>query len=248
MFSTRPLGSVVPIPPPPPAIPLSMSDPRFASNTPGPGDFNTNQSGTFVNCTWSENPTYTDGNQVWQYGGPSNLTISQCIIDWREGPRPNGTVGTFLTDQCFISTVGKTGDHADGMQTFCGPAPGPTIKVTNTCFRSYDTAEAAATYGAGFIGSDAFFGDDGSSYTLIFDNVLILGGDRGVAVHADSGTTIHVNWNKVYFVPTNVNSFNGFVIDFVKTPGTLIIDNWTNVYNATIVNGVIIPGSSIPSP
>lgn len=159
----------------------------------------------------------------------------------------------FNLDQCYINCIGFTGDHPDGIQAFAGiggPMKG-NLKVTNTFFRSYGTNESIAVYGSSAVSSDALFYSDGSSGNVTFNNVVVASGDRGVTIDADtSGLTIHVNFNNVYFVPTAADSFAGWVyrIEVRGTGGTLVIDNWSNVFMATIVNGVIIPGVAIPSP
>lgn len=229
-----------------PTIPMSWNDSRFAGNTAGVAEqaFTT---GSFSNLDWNENPGYSDGNQCCTWGGPGNLTLSKCRVDWREGPRIAGDSGTFTVDQCFISCVGTSTDHADGMQAY-DPGGNGNVTVTNTCFRSYSDNEAAAVYGSGFIGSDAFFWADSYQGTVTFNNVLVWGGARGVSIYADTGTT-HVNFQNVYFVLGNGDSsWEFYNYDIKPTGGTLTVDNWTNVCAATIVNGVIVPGATLPSP
>lgn len=233
-------------------IPMSLFDPRFASNVTGP-------SSTFYgtasisNLDFIEFPTYPSGNQCFTWSS-GNLNVSKCRVDWREGPRIASTdgssVSTLIVDQCFINCVGVTTDHADGMQAFAGTGVKGNVKVTNTCFRSYDDAEALAVYGSSFIASDAFFWADTSAGTVTFNNVLIWGGSRGVTINADPGATVHVNFNNVYFVPSAPGSFSGYNYSIQSTgsSGILIVDNWTNVFSATIAGNTIIPGAALPSP
>lgn len=232
-------------------IPMSLSDPRFAGNVAG-GFVNGNPPSS-SNKDWIDNPAYLNGNAVWfsSGGAQGSITISKCRFDWREGPRIDATDGSTLTmDQCFVNCIGFGADHADGIQAQGGGGATANLVVTNSGFRSYDDAEAIALYGGTAVASDAIFWADASAGTVTLNNVLILGGSRGIAVYADTGKTVHVNFNNVFFVPTTGSSFVGFKYD-IKVGvggGTLVVDNWTNVCDATIVNGVIIPGAQLPSP
>lgn len=233
-------------------IPMSLSDARFASNTAGVAE-EVVVSGTRLNKTWSDNPAYTDGNQCMSWSGSVStdiLNMTKCVVDWREGPRIESDAGTLNMDQCFINCVGKTSDHADGIQFFNIGGAG-IINITNTCFRSYTDAEAASVYGAGFIGSDAVFWADDFQGTINFVNCLFWGGARGVSINADVGV-VHVSMNNCFFamspnqVPySNVNSY-GYLIQ--PTGGTLVIDSWTNNFDATISGTTITPANLIPSP
>lgn len=226
-------------------IPVSWNDARFAGNKPGPVFSNPvaqGPVGTLSNLDWNGNPSYASGDQVWTWNG-GDLHINKCRIDWREGPRIAAGGGTFSVDQCFINCVGKNSDHADAFQAY-SPHSSGTIKVTNSCIRAYSDSAAAAKYGSGFIGSTALFWADYYSGAVIFQNVLLIGGSRVVTVNCDAGTT-HVSFDHVYFVadPGQVWQFSS-----VQDGGTLVVDNWTNVFNATIINGVIVPGTAIPHP
>lgn len=225
-------------------IPMSYNDARFSGNTAGGGPFTT---GTQSNKDWSENPAYGSGDQCFTWNGGGIFNLSQCRVDWREGPRVAADSGTFNIDQCFINCVGEGADHADGIQAY-NPGGKSTVNVTNTCFRSYSDAEAVAVYGSNFIGSDAFFWADSYQGTVSFTNVLIWGGARGVSIYADTGTT-HVAFDTVYFVLGNGDSsWEFYDYDIKPTGGSLVVDKWTNVRAATISNGVIVPGALLPSP
>ena len=153
--------------------------------------------------------------------------------------------GTLNVDQGFINCVARTPDHSDGLQTFSEGGSG-NVNITNTCFRSYTDAEALSIYGAGFIGSDSIDWSDLFQGTISLQNVLIWGGSRGVKIDADVGTT-HVSFDHVYFVPSP-DGWTFFKTQIIPTGGTLIIDKWNEVRDATIVNGVIVPNALIPSP
>lgn len=229
---------------------MSLTDPRFAGNTAGTSGIFIS-AGTLDNETWNENPTYPNGDQCWTWSSASAsdvLNVSQCAVDWREGPRVAATVAgaQMNVDQCFINCVGMTGDHADGIQAFAGTGARGIVTVTNTCFRSYTDTEAANVYGAGFIGSDAFFWADSAVGTVNFSNVLIWGGSRGVTIDADTSVT-NVSFNNVYFVPSP-DGWTDYSVLVQNTGGAFNIVQWTNVFNATIVGGVIVPGSAIAAP
>lgn len=238
-------------------IPTSLSDPRFASNTVGPAD-NFPANGIISNKTWNENPTYPDGNQNITWSGNTSsdvLTLSQCAVDWREGPRVAGLGGgasALVLDQCFVNCIGFNGDHADAIQSFAGTGMRGNLTLTNTCLRSYGAAEAAALYApvadGSPVGSDGLFWADDSEGTIKFRNVLIWGGTRGVTATADAGV-VNIDFDSVYFASSPNNAaWEGWAYSINAAGGTLNVTRWTNVFRATIVGGIIIPGASIPAP
>lgn len=247
-------GAPVPAPPGT-SIPMSAADSRFAGNTPA-SRISVSGSGSLTNQTWDENPGYADGVSAFEWGsatGTYNLSLSK--IDWREGIRVAGDGGATLNvDQCFINTVGfdlpaDPPDHADGLQGFAG-APGGQVNlnVTNTCFRSYSDTEAQSIYGGFSIGSAGFFWADNMRGNITLNNVLIWGGERGIDIYADTGTTT-INFQNVYIASSpNGTPWSGHDYDIRATGGTLTVANWTNVRAATVVGGVIVPGSLLPSP
>lgn len=249
-------GAPIPDPPPPAtSIPMSFSDPRFASNTPAARVLITATSGTTTNQTWEEYPTYPDGVSAFEWGSTSGTyNLSLCNFDWREGIRISADNGAHLTvDQCFINTVGfdypPLPDHADGLQGFSGSGGSrANFTITNTCFRSYSDAEAATVYGGLAIGSAGFFWADNMRGDITLDNVLFWGGGRGIDIYADTGTT-NLTFRNVYLASSpNGSPWEGHDYDIRATGGTLNILEWTNVKYATVVGGVIVPGASIPSP
>ena len=76
------------------------------------------------------------------------------------------------------------------------------VVITNTCFRSYTDDEALSKYGAGFIGSQPIFVADNFGGEFRLTNVLIHGGGRGIAIYADTGRTIRISFENVFFVPS----------------------------------------------
>jgi hypothetical protein len=226
-------------------IPLSMTDTRFSANKPGQvfsNPVSQGPTGTIANLDWIQSPNFSSGDQVWTWNG-GNLNMNQCRIDCREGPRIAGNGGTFHVDQCFINCVGKGSDHADAFQAY-SPHDIGNITITNSCIRAYSDTAARTKYGSGFVGSTALFWADYYSGLIKFDNVLLIGGSRVVTVNCDAGTT-HVDFNNVFFIGDSGQTWQ---FSSVQDGGKLVVDNWTNVCNATIVNGVIVPGTAIPKP
>lgn len=246
-----PAPAPAPVVEPPPAtigsIPLSKADPRFAANAVWmKGSF---ARGILSNKKWDDSPSYGSGEPCfnWTGNGSDVLTIDKALIDCREGPRiaPGSTpTATLNITDSFINCVGKGTDHADGMQAY-DPRGIGLVDVKRTCFRSYSDAEARAKYGSGFIGSCGFFWADAMAGEVRFTDVVFWGGGRGVAIYADAGTT-RVSFKNVYFVP-GPDGWTGFDFDIRATGGKLEIDAW-DVYEATIVNGVLVPGKAIPKP
>lgn len=248
--------------PPSHDIPLSWEDARFSSNVAGPA---VNPSSpiltspqTFTNKDWDAGPLLTggDGNAPianWAEG-TGDITFDKCRIRWREGLR-QGTAATVTTylDGCFFTGYGlenrpPNDDHADMVQA---DGTAGDIIVTNTCFRSYSDAEAQALTSSPYAcGSDAFRWADGSSGTVVFENVLVLGGGRGITINQDVGVT-HISFENVYIVSLDAGfAGSGFYKMRMNDAfgGTRVIDKWVNVCNATIVDGVIVPGTAIDPP
>lgn len=225
-------------------IPLSKSDPIFSGNTPTTGGAGVGYTvGTQSKKNWDNSPSYPSGDSVWYFDGDGSqqVTISQCIIDWREGPRLSGWNGATLNiDQCYINCVGKTGDHADAIQAFVSGGQTGNLNLTNTCVQAYTTSEAVAKYGAGFVESTCLQWGDQYQGTINYSNVCLISGAPTVNLGADTGTTTII-WNDVYVV-------NSGGLTIVAAGGNLVIGAWNNVRNATIVGNSIVPGTLITAP
>lgn len=227
-------------------IPMTFNDSIFASNVPGQvfsNPITQGPSGTISNQDWNETPGYASGDQCWTWLG-GNLNMNQCRVDWREGPRLAGASGTFHVDQCYINCVGKGTDHADAFQGFV--QTGGTFLLTNSHIRAYTPQEGLDKYGAGTVGSTCFFWADASQGLIQVQNTIIHGGDRMFTVNADAGTTTHINFDHVYFVVEP--GYPETWLFSATTGGTLVVDQWNEVRQASIVNGVIVPGTPIASP
>lgn len=226
-------------------IPMSFNDPIFNGIVNGTNYITLGNGQNLTLLSFSDG--YASGNQIITCDGnsPGNI-ITKCRFDSREGPRLDAS-GPYTFDQCWINCVGQGTDHADGIQYY-SPGGNTQIHIKNTAFRAYTVSEATSIYGAGFIDSDSFFYADSVQGTVTFENVLIWGGSRGVAIYADTGTT-HISFNNVYFAASpNGSGWQFYDYDIRATGGTLVVDRWTNVYDATVVNGVIIPGAALSSP
>lgn len=241
-------------PPPEGVIPLSYTDARYSENTTGSyyGVGNPITSTiTFNNNDWDDSPTYSDGDEcIRNYAeGTSVVTLNQCRIRWREGMRVATAAGAVTEfNECFTEVIGtELTDHADGVQNFGTLG---TTKAINSTFRCYSDSEAKTHLSnANAVGSDAFRWADNSSGTVFMQNVLVLGGGRGITIAADTGTT-NISFENVYIVEVDDGfpSAEFYALRVSNGSGNRVINKWTNVCFATIVDGEIIPGTQIPAP
>jgi hypothetical protein len=139
-------------------------------------------------------------------------------------------------------------DHSDCFQVY-SPGGSGILNITKTCFKAYTDAEATALYGGNFLGSAGFFYADDFQGQINLTDCVFWGGRTGLQVHADVGVTT-LRLNNVYFVPSaDPWAGGGRIIFLVPTVGaSLVIAEWNNVREATIVNGVLVPGALIPEP
>ncbi|WP_028346064.1 cadherin repeat domain-containing protein [Bradyrhizobium murdochi] len=228
-----------------PAIPMSLNDSRFASNTNGPTSIQT--AANLINRQWMQGPAYASGEPIFyiESTGTQVINMIQCRADCREGPRLGlAPTATFNVDQCFINCIGKPPvDHADAFQAFGG---GGNVNITNSCIRAYTDSEANSL--GSFIGSGGFFWADAAQGTITFDNCLFWGGERMIAIYADVGTTTNVRMRNCFFA-TPFPFETGYMYDIRAVPGgTLNILEWTNNRRCTISGGVIVPGTILPPP
>lgn len=230
----------------PPAVetfPLSFNDPMFTGMS-ASVEVNLSVGQDVSNKTFENN---TDSVEILAQG---NNDITLCRIRSREGIRCDNDE-TYNIDRCWIETYGLLGgpgpgddDHADGLQM--GGGDTSTLNIRNTTFRSWSDAddgnpERPAAYELFSVG---LFYSDGSDGVVTLNNVLFLGGQIAFRFHGDIGTTLNLSLNNVYLV----GPFGAFDWEVSEFGGTINIVKWNNVFNATIVNGVLIPGSAIPPP
>jgi hypothetical protein len=220
-------------------IPMSYNDPIFASTTPGTNGQTLSSGASLVDKSF---PTSNAGNASIVCLGAN--TLQRCRFGApgtpvREGPRVAGG-GTLLFDQCYIDVDGVGDDHADGIQAF-SPGNTGTIFLNNTFIRAYRAGE-----GPGGSGSVGTFIADNWTGTFKCRNVIFHSGEFGCRAFPDIGGDMHIDFDTVYFV--GPYQFAAFDIGGSFGGHITVIDRWTNVFNATIVGGAIVPGSAIPPP
>jgi hypothetical protein len=165
-------------------------------------------------------------------GMSGNNTIDYCRILSREGIRVSGS-GAFNISNCYIETQGLSGDHADGLQAYA-PGNRGTITIRNTTFHGFNHDATAGIFVA-----------DNWTGTVDLQDVVFIGGPFGLRVHPEVGGDNYIYLKNVYFVgpfeygPLLLSDHGGHVNHIVL---------WDNVRYATIVNGVLVPGSLIAPP
>jgi hypothetical protein len=170
------------------------------------------------------------GSTIFCAGGNE---ISLCRVDSRECVRI--TVGDVSINQCYLEATGEGEDHADTIQIYATGATGGTISLTNSMIVAH---QVAATAG--------FLAVDGWSGTINISNTIFQDGPIGLKVAADApGGEIILSLDDVYFVdftdnlPIQIQELNG---------GILTITQWSNVREASIVEGELVLGRLIPRP
>jgi hypothetical protein len=224
-------------------IPMSYTDPIFASTTAGTNGQTLSIGQSLIEKSF---PVTNAGDPSIICNGAN--TIQRCrfganATPVREGPRVAGG-GTFLFDQCWVNVDALVpdpgGDHSDGIQAY-SPGDTGTVFLNNTFIRAYRTGD-----GPNGIGSVGVFLSDNWTGTFKCRDVVFQSGEYGCRAHPDTGGDMHIDFENVYFV----GPFTNDPFDIGQSIGghVTVIDRWVNVRNATIVGGVIVPGSSIPSP
>jgi hypothetical protein len=206
------------------SIPLNYNDSRFSGNA-------TSNSVTVSGGTLSKK-SITDTGSTASVVINNSAIIDTCRVNSREAVRIAGS-GADIRN-CYLEATGSGADHADVIQTYSPGERGSIIKIKDTAIVAHNTAATAGLFVA-----DNF----GCSVTM--DNVLFWGGPYGCRIHADPGCTVNVSAKDVFFV--GPFAYGATLINKVGT-GILNIVLWENVRNATIVNGVIVPGTAIARP
>lgn len=235
-------GAIAVVASQPTAIPMSLNDSRFATNT--TKNFGDTGTITVNNADLIESPNYPSGDSCLVYYGGGTMTMNKCRIDWREGPRidSRGQTCNFIMNECFVNVVGYDIDHADGLQPYNNGGAQCNITLTNCYFKGYSDAEAVAKYGPGFVEATAGLRwADYTTGTVTISNCIIDCSQYKMYINADTGTT-HVNFDHVYMV----GGVGGFAVR--PTGGTLVVDQWNEVRWATVSGGVLVPGDLIPTP
>jgi hypothetical protein len=147
-----------------------------------------------------------------------------------------GGSGTFNINNSYLEAVGTGADHADAIQCYA-PGDSGTINITNSAL------VIGGASNAGF-----FIADNWVPATVNLTNVAFIakpGGQTGLKLHADSGGNVILSMKDVFFVGPFANTPFSFVN---YGGGSVIVQKWENVRNATIVNGALVPGTLIASP
>jgi hypothetical protein len=224
-------GKAVPPPstsPPPDSgsssdIPLSWDDSLFANAK-------TSSAATSLGSGSSRSDfTVTDssGNPGVTCNGSCTLTRGR--VRAREGYRCQS--GTQNLNYMYFEITGTGDDHADGVQCYA-PGSSGVVTVKNTTFK------LAGAMNAGYWSADGWKGSH------VFENVVFWGGNYGLRIPADGGTSVKLK--NVYFVKDSFR-YNAFLFDTVNGK-RISIDQWDNVRWATIQNGKLVLGDAIPRP
>jgi hypothetical protein len=206
-------------------IPLSFDDPMFAGIV---------ASGPVVipNGGTLSNRSIDDLNGDTSIVARGAATVNKCRVGSREAFRVGGS-GLVSINGCWLEAQGISGDHADVIQAYAPGSTG-TIQVVNSTLRAYNNNATAGLFVA-----------DNWTGTVRLENVVFWGGPYGLRLHSDVGGDLHIYLKDVFFVgpfgfaPHLITGENGT---------QAIIEQWDNVRQATIVNGVLVPGALMPRP
>ena len=175
---------------------------------------------------------------IEQSGDPSimclgNNEILLSRVNSRECVRITG--GTLRVDQCYLEAkaLAGVGDHADVLQAYSPGDVGHVI-LSNSFVKAYNIDATG-----GYFTADSWSGD------ITVFNTIFNGGPYGLIVYVDPGCHVNISLEDVFFVGPFANG--QYAIAGIGG-GTYTITKWTGVKNATIVDGVLVPGTSIPSP
>jgi hypothetical protein len=211
-------------------IPITFNDPMFTGMTENPARVFLSSGQALTRRSIQEQ----SGNPTITHSGPN--TISFCRVNSRECVRINQ--GNLTIDSCYFESTGVEPDHADTLQAYSPGARGGTVTITNSHIRAHNTAATAG-----------YFTADNWGGTIVLNNVIFQGGPYGFRCHADGGAHINISFNNVFFISGSFgDGSDNFRFLIGDNGGTHTITAWNNVRNATIVNGVLVPGSLIPSP
>ncbi|MEH2588335.1 hypothetical protein V1273_002174 [Bradyrhizobium sp. AZCC 1721] len=221
-------SSPTPVPMPHPApnsaeVPLSFNDSVYANVTSGTS-----------RITLPPGSSRTDLSIVENSGEPTIVCKGSCSltrvrIQSREGVRC--VSGNINLTWVYITATGVGSDHADGLQCY---SPGSTgaVTVKNSTFKM-----AGATT-AGYFSADNWQGSH------VFENVLFEGGNHGLRIPADGGSSVSLK--NVYFVR---GSFRYGAYQFDVVNGRRInIEQWENVRWASWRGDELVLGDLIKRP
>jgi hypothetical protein len=204
-------------------VPLSFNDPVYANVTRGTS-----------RITLSPGSSRTDLSIVENSGYPTitcngSCSLTRVRIRSREGVRC--VSGNIDLTWVYIAATGVGSDHADGLQCYAPGSTG-TVTVKNSTFKT-----AGATT-AGYFSADNWGGSH------VFENVLFEGGNHGLRIPADGGSSVSLK--NVYFVRGSFH-YGPFLFDVVN--GRRInIAQWENVRWASRRGDQLVLGELIQRP
>lgn len=204
-------------------IPLGWDDPIFS------GTSNSNWV-TIKNGGTLSNKSITDTGHTASVVGLGSFTLDHVRINSAEGVRIAGS-GDVTISNSYIESTGQAGDHADGIQAYA-PGGSGNLTITNSTIVSHNSNATAGMFIA-----------DNYGGTVTLDNVVFQGGPFGLRVAADD-QDVTLSLKDVYFVGPFM--YDPFLL--LEVNAHLHVTQWENVHYATIVNGQLVPGASIPSP
>jgi hypothetical protein len=205
------------------AIPMSFNDPLFTGMTAKTSMATLGNGQNLSNASW-DLPS-SDINVICN--GNNKLTKVRCRS--RECIRLAGA-GSHTYDQCWFEARGtQPDDHADCIQTY--PATTGSIILKNSYLRGDNSTHCG------------LFVADGWQGSVTVQNTIFHGQCFGLRIFSDSGP-ITMAFKDVFFV----GPFQSTQYEIRRTPAPMTITQWENVRNATIVNGLLIPGALLPKP
>ena len=221
-FSGRPTPST------PSGIPLAWNAPQFSGNTPSsPVTLTSGQTLSNRSFTGSAAPGQSSSIIM-----NNNTSIINCNVDSDECVRIKD--GNYTIQDCYLEATGIPGDHADTIQCYNGGPARFIINITRSCVVAHNDDATAGLFAADDCTGDMFITD-----------VVFWGGPFGMKINADVGGDTRLWLNRVYFVgPFGTAPYT--FLDYMG--GQVLVQQWDDVYNATIVGGVLIPGSPLAPP
>ncbi len=204
-------------------VPLSFNDPMYANVTDGSSRITLSSGSSLKDMSIVEN----SGEPTITCKGSCSLT--RVRIQSREGVRCVG--GNIDLTWVYITATGIGSDHADGLQCYAPGSTG-TVTVRNSTFK------VAGATTAGYFSADNWQGSH------VFENVLFEGGNHGLRIPADGGSSVKLK--NVYFVRGSFR-YGAFLFDVVN--GRRInIAQWENVRWASWQGDQLVLGEQIRRP
>ena len=205
-------------------IPLTWDDDLFSGNA-------TSGATTVAKGATIANKSITDTGHtasIISQGG----TIDTCRVNSREGVRV-ASGGTHTIRDSYLEATGTGDVHADTVQAYAPGSRGKVV-VSNTSIVAHNQAATAG-----------FFVADNWTGTFEFTDVVFNGGPFGCRIHPDTGGDNIIKFRNVFFV----GPFGYAPYEFGNYGGHRnVFEVWENVRHATIQNGQLVPGNTIPKP